>query len=249
MSHRSSFPSARTTPARIASGRIVSGRRRWWTAAAVAALAGSALFGAARPAGAAVTPATSNWAGYAATGSSGAFTSVSADWTQPTAHCGSGTDYADFWVGLDGYTSDSVEQAGTELDCSSGAASYYAWYELYPNPPVYLSNTIKPGDAVAATVSYAGSNQFTITIADTTRGWSQTATKTETGAARSSAEIITQAAAGTGTLPTTLFHQVSYTGAMVNKAGLCKSDPIAGNAPGLTVSAITNCTNFTVTQT
>ena len=239
MSHRSSFPSARTT----------TSRRRWWTAAAVAVLTGSALFGAARPAGAAVTPSASAWAGYAATGGSGAFTSVSSDWTQPTAHCGSGTSYADFWAGLDGYTSTSVEQAGTELDCSGGTASYFAWYELYPSAPVYLSNTVRPGDTVSASVTYAGSSKFTITVADATRGWSQTVTKTLAGAARSSAEVITEAGSAAGVLPTNLFHQVSYTGAMVNQAGLCRSNPVASNAPGLTVSAITGCTSFTVTQT
>ena len=41
-----------------------------------------------------------------------------------------------FWVGLDGYSSTSVEQLGTDSDCVSGKPSYYAWYEMYPNPSV-----------------------------------------------------------------------------------------------------------------
>ena len=61
---------------------------------------------------------SSNWAGYAATGAAGSFTSVSASWTQPTASCASGSQYAAFWVGLDGYTSKTVEQIGTEADCT-----------------------------------------------------------------------------------------------------------------------------------
>jgi hypothetical protein len=59
---------------------------------------------------------SSNWVGYAATGAAGSFTSVSASWTQPTASCATGSQYAAFWVGLDGYTSKTVEQIGTEAD-------------------------------------------------------------------------------------------------------------------------------------
>jgi hypothetical protein len=54
---------------------------------------------------------STNWAGYADT--AGTYTSVSASWTQPTATCSSGGDqYAAFWIGLDGYTSSTVEQTG-----------------------------------------------------------------------------------------------------------------------------------------
>src|ERR1700749_3424788 len=49
---------------------------------------------------------SSNWAGYVAAGSNGAYTSASANWTEPTGHCtGAGGKYAAVWVGLDGYTS------------------------------------------------------------------------------------------------------------------------------------------------
>src|SRR6266404_5431762 len=51
---------------------------------------------------------SSNWAGYAATGTTGAFTSVESDWVQPAGHCRSGDQYAAFWVGLDGYPSTTV---------------------------------------------------------------------------------------------------------------------------------------------
>src|SRR5580692_9765213 len=54
---------------------------------------------------------STNWSGYAVTGSNGAFSSVSSSWTEPTATCSGRSDqYAAFWVGLDGYSSDSVEQ-------------------------------------------------------------------------------------------------------------------------------------------
>jgi len=64
---------------------------------------------------------STNWSGYAATGANGAFSSVSASWTEPAATCTSNrrrtAQYAAFWVGLDGYSSGSVEQTGTDSDC------------------------------------------------------------------------------------------------------------------------------------
>ena len=63
------------------------------------------------------TTQSTNWSGYAATGGSGAYTSVSGSWTEPTVTC-SQTAYSSFWVGLDGYNSNTVEQTGTDSDCS-----------------------------------------------------------------------------------------------------------------------------------
>ena len=68
---------------------------------------------------------STNWSGYVLTGGTGAFSSVSSSWTEPTATCNdSGTEYAAFWVGLDGFNSDSVEQTGTDSDCDGGSPDY-----------------------------------------------------------------------------------------------------------------------------
>src|SRR5262249_15762449 len=61
---------------------------------------------------------STNWSGYAVTGGTGAFTSISASWTEPTGTCTSGQKFSSFWVGLDGFNSNSVEQTGSEVDCS-----------------------------------------------------------------------------------------------------------------------------------
>src|SRR5580658_1628945 len=58
---------------------------------------------------------STNWAGYADT--AGKYTSVSASWTQPTGTCRSGDQYSAFWIGIDGYSSSTVEQTGTGVDC------------------------------------------------------------------------------------------------------------------------------------
>src|SRR5437763_10601160 len=75
---------------------------------------------------------STNWSGYAVTGA-GPYTSVSSSWTQPAVNCSkTPAGYSSFWVGLVGDTTNTVEQTGTEADCSSGSPAYYAGYETYP---------------------------------------------------------------------------------------------------------------------
>src|SRR5215469_7974977 len=56
------------------------------------------------------TASSTNWSGYAVTGSNGAYSDVQGSWVEPSATCGRRqTAYSSFWVGLDGYSSNSVE--------------------------------------------------------------------------------------------------------------------------------------------
>jgi hypothetical protein len=172
---------------------------------------------------------STNWSGYAAT--TGTYTSVSASWTQPKGTCTSGDQYAAFWVGLDGYSSSSVEQTGSEVDCVGRTAEYYAWYEMYPGPSENYSNTVRSGDHFNASVTYLGSNRFSLFIADTTQGWSHTTTASLSGAARSSAEVIVEApccTAGGGILPLTNFGTISLTGSLANGAALGSAGGVTG---------------------
>jgi Peptidase A4 family len=197
-----------------------------------------------RPAGAARSAAragryqeveSTNWSGYAVTGSDGAFTSVSASWTQPTATCTSsgskrgrgGSDkYAAFWVGLDGYSSDSVEQTGSDSDCDGTTPDYYGWYEMYPADPVYYTNTVKPGDSMSASVTFSGTETYTLVLKDATQGWTETVTKNETGLDRSSAEVITEApSSSSGVLPLADFGTVNYTAATANGTSMGTQSP------------------------
>ncbi|WP_406461507.1 G1 family endopeptidase [Streptomyces sp. NBC_01622] len=113
-----------------------------------------------------VTVSSANWSGYAATGSTGAHTSVTSSWTQPTVTCSSATTYSSFWVGLDGYSNSALEQTGTEAECIGGKATYGAWWEVLPaSESAYSGVTVKGGDKFTATVTYTGST-FTMTLAD-----------------------------------------------------------------------------------
>jgi hypothetical protein len=172
---------------------------------------------------------STNWSGYA--GTTGTYTSVSASWTQPAGTCSRGDQYAAFWVGLDGYSSSTVEQTGSEVDCIGRTAEYYAWYEMYPGPSENYSNTVRAGDHFTATVTHLSGENFSLYIADTTQGWSHT-TDASLGStpALSSAEVIVEApccTAGGGILPLTDFGTMSFTGSTANGSAI-------GSAGGLT---------------
>jgi hypothetical protein len=157
------------------------------------------------------TSTSTNWSGYAVTGT--AFTTAVASWIVPPATCSSGDQYAAFWVGLDGYSSGTVEQTGTDSDCVGKNPSYYAWYEFYPNPSFDIASmTITPGDHMEAEVVYSGS-EFTVTIKDVTTGKAYKKSSTVSGATRSSAEWIAEAPCCTsrgGILPLSDFGTVLF---------------------------------------
>jgi hypothetical protein len=169
------------------------------------------------------TVTSDNWSGYAATGST--YTSVATTFTEPAVKCSSGDQYSSFWVGLDGYSSDSVEQTGTEADCVGKTAEYSAWYELYPAYPVTYSNTVKPGDVITETVTFSGSDTYAMTIKDTTEGWTKTTTKNSSGDARSSAEVIAEAPYSGGVLPLADFGTVNFSGSTVDGSSLSSFSP------------------------
>lgn len=170
---------------------------------------------------------STNWSGYAVTGAKSHFTSVSASWTEPTAHCsGSSAKYAAFWVGLDGYNSSSVEQTGSDSDCDGSSPDYYGWYEMYPANPVYFSNAVSPGDHFTASVTFSGTRTYTLVLKDTTKGWTHTITKNQSGLARSSAEVITEApSSSSGVLPLANFGTINYTGSSANGSSMSGQSP------------------------
>jgi Peptidase A4 family len=176
------------------------------------------------------TAESTNWSGYAATGANGAFKSVSASWKEPTATCSGNrrrtAQYSSFWVGLDGYSSSSVEQTGTDADCSGTTPEYYGWYEMYPAYPVNFSNTVRPGDSMSASVTFSGTSTYTLVLTDTTQGWTQTITKNQSGLARSSAEVITEApSSSSGVLPLADFGTVTYSTSAANGTSLGSQSP------------------------
>jgi hypothetical protein len=165
-----------------------------------------------------------NWSGYAATGSR--FTSISATWTQPAGTCGSQTTYSSFWVGLDGDTSGTVEQTGSEVDCSGGSPVYTSWYEMYPKFPVYYSDTVRAGDVFHGSVTTNGNGGFTLTLTNSTEGWSHTINASLRKAKLASAEAIAEAPSSSGgVLPLTDFGTVGFSSVQANGQAIGNFNP------------------------
>ncbi|HEX6680163.1 MAG TPA: G1 family glutamic endopeptidase [Gaiellaceae bacterium] len=178
------------------------------------------LFGVQRslgPASANGTETSTNWAGYAVTHRK-PFASVTGRWIQPAATCSAvDSTYSAFWVGLGGFASNSfaVEQTGTLANCKGGSASYTAWYELYPKPPVMVRMAVRPGDVLSATVTVAKKTVL-IRLKDVTRGKLFTKKLRMNRPDLGSAEWVAEAPSGcdlTGncsTLPLTNFGTVAF---------------------------------------
>ncbi len=174
------------------------------------------------------TFAAQNWAGYAveqlsgSTAQTGVANYVSGSWTVPAVtespKAGGTTSYCATWVGLDGFNDGTVEQLGTFSSITNGAASYYAWYDMYtPSTPGAVNEfAVNPGDTITASVSYSGSGAFVLSLTDETTHASFTTSGTNASAQRSSAEWITEAPEGgfSGLFyPLPTFGSTTFTGA------------------------------------
>jgi Peptidase A4 family len=215
-----------------------------------------------------------NWAGYAVSNEPMTFRDVSGSWTQPNVvSCPKKkTTLAAFFVGIDGGipSSTSVEQIGTEADCLGGVVTHFAWYEMYPAPPVNLSTTnypVHPGDVLSAEVSYdSGTDQFTLALDnDCSCGqWPFSITlSAPVDAARTSAEWIAETPATGGHFwPLTNFGSVTFANASVTNDtphtgdiddGAWTADQInlVARRPNQTIATTSGLTNggssFTVT--
>jgi hypothetical protein len=127
-----------------------------------------------------VSSTSTNWSGYDVTGTSGAI-DVKGTWVQPAVvQCFSRREnsWSSPWVGIDGDTSGTVEQIGTDSDCVNGQPYYYAWYEMYPKGLVQIpltALTVAPNHTYTAEVSTTGNGTYTLTLTDVTAGQSFTA--------------------------------------------------------------------------
>lgn len=136
---------------------------------------------------------STNWSGYADTGSS--FSKVSASWTEPSATCSRNAEQlAAFWVGIDGYSSASVEQDGTLIECYRGRAYQYTWWEMYPTNAIQVvGQTLAAGDAITSTVTRSGAT-YTLNVTDSTHSANSfTVSESCSSCANTSAEWIAEA--------------------------------------------------------
>ena len=173
---------------------------------------------------------STNWSGYADTGSS--FSTVTSSWTEPTPSCsGRTTSLAAFWVGIDGYSSSSVEQDGTLIECYLGTAYQYTWWEMYPTNDIQVvGSTLAAGDSISASVVRSGTS-YTLKVTDSTHSAdSFSTTQTCSSCANSSAEWIAEAPSGSsGVYP--LAHFSTWT---------ASSDAVTEGTTAGTISSFTD---------
>ncbi len=118
-----------------------------------------------------------NWGGYVTFDqANGSVTHVWGTWTEPAVTCPTaGTTFAAFWVGIDGFSTDAVEQDGTLAYCHGGSATYLAWWEMFPTNAIQVipTMTVSPGDQMLGSVVYHPKLfDFTMTVDDMTTGTS-----------------------------------------------------------------------------
>lgn len=191
-----------------------------------------------------------NWSGYAVplegSGDSDTFSQVSGTWNVPTVTgTGRTTTYSSCWVGIDGYSSGSVEQIGTEQDWSSGKQKNYAWFEMYPAGGYQITGfVVNPGDSISAQVVYLGQTTVTtgvgrhkgtalqdvyqLTIINNTRNIAYTVPTSYTTispADRSSAEWILEAPSSGKILPLANFSPVNFS--QCNATGVSRAGSIS----------------------
>ena len=138
--------------------------------------------------GSVVSMPSLNWSGYAdAENGSNTVSQASGSWTVPAVQCPPAPyenqdAFLANWVGIDGFTDQTVEQLGTAAQCFEGVTYYYVWYEMYPSNTVEegttacINNNVdcpQPGDQISASVSVtpagSGENNYKLTLIDRTR--------------------------------------------------------------------------------
>ncbi len=177
---------------------------------------------ASKPAKAAAGWASSNWSGYAVTGST--YSSVTGKWTVPAVAASRSATYSSDWVGIDGFNNSDLIQTGTESDYYNGSAHYDAWWEILPAAETVIpSITVKAGDTITTSITKASGSSWTIKITDGSQSF--TTTESYTGP-QTSAEWIEEAPSVGGRVAT------------LANYGHTTFDPETANggSPGLTAS-------------
>lgn len=120
------------------------------------------------------TTSSLNWSGYATDPGSG-ITGVKSTFRVPTVSVAP-PGFAANWTGIGGYETQDLIQAGTSEDELQG---YYAWYEILPDAETPISGcstdsncTVNPGDVMTVDIHNVGTNLWSVSIANTTAGWS-----------------------------------------------------------------------------
>ena len=120
------------------------------------------------------TSASQNWSGYVlANNAPYVYTAIAGTFNIPSsiACSPSGSSMMAEWVGLGGWDTSSIIQAG--VNCGpdgTGGVSESAWLELYPAGSVTVPLNVNFGDTVTVTIDNTTGNLWTISFNDVTSG-------------------------------------------------------------------------------
>ena len=125
-----------------------------------------------------LTNATSgNWSGaatFAPTGKPYRF--VGGQWTVPSPNTtADGSYYASEWVGIDGWNSSDVLQAGTETQVTKfwifTSTQVYTWWEWFPAGEVRIGNLpVVPGDVMYCLICADSTSHATVSFSNQSQG-------------------------------------------------------------------------------
>jgi hypothetical protein len=206
---------------------------------------------------------STNWSGYADTATKAqTFTKVSGAWTTPSVTCSAEDQVTSNWVGLDGFSSTTVEQLGTISWCFQGKPIYFTWYSMFPAGTTEVGTALKPGDKISASVTRTGTSYALKLTDSTTSGNNISVTKTCPAATckDTSAEWISERPSfSIGIVPQAHYNAFKLTGGSVTANGKTTS---IGAGPAVnaitmldatgtynlnTVSALTGGNSFSTT--
>lgn len=132
----------------------------------LAALASAAVAIGLVPAPPPATPTSTNWAGYV---TSGPASQASAVITVPRVLSPSGS--ADEWVGIGGWDSPALVQAGVQEISMGQQALVEPWWEMIPQPQQFATGImVRSGNKVLVSIVEARANLWRISMRDLTDG-------------------------------------------------------------------------------
>jgi Peptidase A4 family len=144
---------------------------------------------------------STNWSGYAVISKRHRITAVTGSFVVPKVTGTAPFGFAATWMGVGGYNTRDLIQAGTAEDSNSGGLygkQYFAWYELLPAGERQLHKCIgdpkcrvRPGNRISVAVREVGGNRWMISMTNSGHWhWSKSVSYSSS---RSSAEWILEA--------------------------------------------------------
>jgi Peptidase A4 family len=179
---------------------------------------------AARPAAATLSDQdlSGDYTGYGASG--GSYTEVGATWVEPAVQCTDDSSYITISVSINDITSSfsytAAEDLGTTASCATGTPVCSDYHATEQGGTDYAyGDTVEPGDNLFASISYAGSGEYTYDLRDVTQGWTQDHTYDNPGAPAGNAQIGLTEAPGYYEAPVE-FGAVGFSDATINGTGI-----------------------------